>query len=72
MTVTSIRFKDDQYQAIKALADFYGESVATFMRQTILERLEDEADYRDAASNLEESHGETVSREEIMHRLGLE
>jgi len=72
MTVTSIRFKDDQYQAVKALADFYGESVKTFMRQTILERLEDEADYRDAASNLKESHGETVSREEIMHRLGLE
>ncbi|AYM02327.1 type II toxin-antitoxin system RelB family antitoxin [Levilactobacillus yiduensis] len=71
MTVTSLRFKDDQYQEVKALADFYGESVTTFMRRTILERLEDEADYRDAVSNLQTSHGETVSRQEVMQRLGL-
>ncbi|MGX6429760.1 type II toxin-antitoxin system RelB family antitoxin [Levilactobacillus yonginensis] len=72
MTVTSLRFKDDQYKQVKELAEFYGEPVTTFMRKTILERLEDESDYRDAARNLEASHGEKVSREEIKHRLGLE
>ena len=71
MTVTSLRFKDEQYKEVKALAEFYGESVTTFMRQTILERLEDESDYRDAVDNLKESHGETVSRETIKHRLEL-
>jgi len=72
MTVTSLRFKDDQYREVKALADFYGESVTTFMRQTILERLEDEADYQDAVINLGDRHDAVVSREEIRHRLALE
>lgn len=71
MIVTSLRFQDDQYQEIEVLADFYGESVTTFMKRIILERLEDEADYRDAVSNLQTSHGETVSRQEVMQRLGL-
>lgn len=72
MTVTSLRFKDEQYREVKALAEFYGESVTTFMRQTILERLEDESDYHDAVASLKESHGETVSREAIKRRLELQ
>ncbi|ETY75389.1 type II toxin-antitoxin system RelB family antitoxin [Lactiplantibacillus fabifermentans] len=71
MTVTALRFKDDQYEAIKKLAEFNGVTVPTFMRQTILERLEDEQDYHDALVNLRESHGETVSRSEIKRRLGM-
>lgn len=71
MTVTSLRFKDEQYQEIKELAEFEGVSVTTFMRQTILDRLQDENDYYEAAKNLEESNGETVSRDEIRRRLGM-
>jgi len=71
MTVTSLRFKDDQYEAVKVLADFYGETVTTFMRRTILERLEDESDYQDAVKNLQASQGKTVSRQEVMNRLGM-
>jgi len=71
MTVTSLRFKDEQYREIKELAEFEGVSVTIFMRQTILDRLQDENDYYEAAKNLEESNGETVSRDEIRRRLGM-
>lgn len=71
MRVTSLSLKDDQYQEVRALAEFYGESVAVFMQQIILERLEDESDYHDVVGNLKESHGQTVSRNAIKRRLDL-
>lgn len=69
--VTSLRFKKDQYDKVKARADFNGVSVTTYMRQAVLEHAEDETDYQDAAVNLKASHGETVSRAEVMARLGM-
>lgn len=68
---TSIRFPEEQYMEIKKLADLYGESVTNFMRQTIIERLEDELDYNQAVANKKASNGEMVSRKEIMERLGM-
>ena len=70
-TVTSLRFNKDQYRKVKELADFNGVSVTTYMRQAVLEHAEDETDYQDAAANLKASHGETVSRTEMMTRLGM-
>ncbi|MDE3283803.1 DUF6290 family protein [Lacticaseibacillus parahuelsenbergensis] len=70
-TVTSLRFKDDQYKKVKELADFHGVSVTKYMREAVLERMEDEEDYNDAMANLKASHGETVSSAEIRKRLGL-
>lgn len=69
MTVTSLRLKDNQYEAIKVLADFYGETATAFMKRVILERLEDESDYQDAAKNLKTSQDETVSRQEVTAHL---
>ncbi|WP_155286808.1 type II toxin-antitoxin system RelB family antitoxin [Lacticaseibacillus zhaodongensis] len=71
-TVTSLRFKNDQYNKVKELAAFNGVSVTTYMRQAVIERMEDEEDYRDAQANLKASAGETVSRAEIMKRLGMQ
>jgi predicted DNA-binding protein len=71
MTVTSLRFTDEQYQAVKELVDFYGVSVTTLMRETILERIENENDYNDGIANLKASHGKTVSREKIIKHLGM-
>lgn len=70
-TVTSLRFKDDQYKQVKEMADFHGVSVTMYMRQAVLERMEDEEDYHDAMANLTASHGETVSSAEIRKNLGL-
>lgn len=70
-TVTSLRFKDDQYKQVKEMADFHGISVTMYMREAVLERMEDEEDYNDAMANLTTSHGETVSSTEIRKNLGL-
>jgi len=72
MTVTSLRFKDDQYKKVKDLAKFYGNSVTEFMRQTVMDRINDENDYNDAIKNLKESHGKTVKRDEIIKRLNIQ
>ncbi len=71
-TVTSLRFKKEQYEKIKRLADFEGISATAYMRRAVLERMEDEEDYKDAQANRAESQGATVSRAEIMKRLGME
>ena len=71
-TVTSLRFKDDQYKKVKEMADFHGVSVIMYMREAVLERMEDEEDYHDAMTNLNAGHGETVSSDEIRQRLGLD
>ncbi|GMA46051.1 MULTISPECIES: DUF6290 family protein [Tetragenococcus] len=71
MVVTSLRFKDEQYQEIKELAEFEGVFVTTFMRQTILGRLQDEKGCYEAVQSLEESNGESVSSDEIKRRLGM-
>lgn len=70
-TVTLLRFKNDQYKKVKEMADFHGVSVTTYMREAVLERMEDEEDYHDAMANLWASHGETVSSDEIRKNLGL-
>ncbi|WP_027829208.1 type II toxin-antitoxin system RelB family antitoxin [Schleiferilactobacillus harbinensis] len=70
-TVTSLRFKDDQYEKVKKLAAFHGVSVTMYMRQAVLERMEDEEDYKDAVDNIQASHGATVSRDEVKKRLGM-
>ena len=72
MPVTSLRFKDEQYDEIKETAAFYGVSVTTFMRQTILDRMEDEQDYRDAVDSVDASDNQTVSRDEMLKRFNAE
>ncbi|GAB2027990.1 type II toxin-antitoxin system RelB family antitoxin [Lactovum odontotermitis] len=69
MTTATLRFDDAIYEQIKELADFQGLTPTTFMRNAILEQLEDEQDYQEAIQVLRESNGESVSRSEIMKRL---
>jgi len=71
MTVTSLRFKDNQYKQIQDLAKFYGISVTEFIRQTVLDRIHDENDYKSAVENIKKSHGKTVKRKSTLKRLNL-
>lgn len=41
------------------------------MQRAVLERMEDEADYKEAQINRAESKGATISRAEIMKQLGM-
>lgn len=66
MSATAIRFADDERDRIKEGADFIGESLSEFVRESALERVEDAADlqaYRDAIA---EDDGTTYSMEEVV------
>ena len=70
-TVISLSFSNDQYAKIKQCAVNDGVAVAAYMRQAVLDRMQDEEDYRAAQANRQASAGETVSRAEIMNRLNM-
>lgn len=70
--VTSMRFKNDQYSMVKEAADFQGLSVTAYMRQAILERVEDEEDYRDGIARLKESDGVIIESDDVEKMLGLD
>lgn len=71
MKTTSIRFRDDILTLIHKQAQLDGKNATEYMRDAILEKLEDSLDYGDAVRNIEESKGKTVSRSEVKRQLGL-
>lgn len=71
MTAISIRFNDNQYRKIKDLANFEGESITSYMRNAVLEKIEDEEDYADAVQTMNEDNGKTYSAQEVKEMLGL-
>ncbi|MBB1068925.1 hypothetical protein H5S40_01895 [Limosilactobacillus sp. RRLNB_1_1] len=68
---TTIRFDEDVLKMIHKQADLDGQSSTEFMRNAVLEKLEDSLDYQDAVNNIRESHGQTVSRNDVKKQLGL-
>ena len=70
MTAISIRFNDNQYRKIN-LASFEGESITSYMRNAVLEKIEDEEDYADAVQAMNEDNGKTYSAQEVKEMLGL-
>lgn len=68
---TTIRFDTEVLNLIHKEAALNGQTVTEFMRNAILEKLEDSLDYQEAAKNLMESNGRTLSREDVIHNLGL-
>lgn len=65
MVVTTIRFKEDIYTEAKELANFKGESITTFIREAVEEKIENEQDYEDCVNAIK-SMKKTISREEVM------
>lgn len=64
MKTVTIRFPNDVYQKVKEMADFEGENVSMYMRNAIIEKVEDQQDYQEAIKILEKTI-ETVSAEEV-------
>lgn len=62
---TTIRFDSDVLAMIHKQADLDGVSATEFMRNAILDKLEDTLDYQDAICNLRASKGKTVSRADV-------
>lgn len=71
MKSTTIRFDTSILDIIHKQAELDGQNPTQFMRDAILEKLEDSLDYQDAIENIKASNGETVSREEVMNDLGI-
>lgn len=72
MIKTSLRLTQAQYDLLRQLAASEGISAAAYMRRAVLERMEDEADYKDAQANRAESKGAIISRADIMKQLGMQ
>lgn len=68
---TTIRFDEDVLNLIHRQANLDGQTSTEFMRNAVLEKLEDSLDYQDAVKNIHESHGQTVSRDDVKKQLGL-
>ncbi|WP_300970589.1 type II toxin-antitoxin system RelB family antitoxin [Faecalibaculum rodentium] len=68
---TTIRFDSEVLNLIHKEAALNGQTGTEFMRNAVLEKLEDSLDYRDAAKNLKESDGRSLSREEVIRNLGF-
>lgn len=68
---TTIRFDTEVLNLIHKEAALNGQTGTEFMRNAILEKLEDSLDYQEAAKNLMESDGRTLSREDVIRDLGL-
>jgi len=71
MTVTSVRLDDEQHAAVRQLALFNGVSISAMLRDIIVERLQDEADYRDAARVLQSTDRDPISPSRLRAELGL-
>lgn len=68
---TTIRFDEDVLNLIHRQANLDGQTSTEFMRNAVLEKLEDSLDYQDAVKNIRESHGQTISRDDVKKQLGL-
>lgn len=68
---TTIRFDEDVLNLIHRQANLDGQTSTEFMRNAVLEKLADSLDYQDTVKNIRESHGQTVSRDDVKKQLGL-
>ena len=68
---TTIRFDEDVLNLIHKQANLDGQTSTEFMRNAVLEKLEDSLDYQDAIKNIHSSHGETESRDDVKKQLGF-
>ena len=70
MIEVTATFSDEAFALLKASADEKGLDVSELLRRTMLDRLEDEEDIRDAEAILKEDTGEPLSHEEFWRRVG--
>lgn len=67
----TIYFDEGILNLIHQQAEFNSQTSNEFMRNAILEKLEDNLDYQNAVKNIRESNDQTISREDVKRRLGL-
>lgn len=68
---TTILFENDVLELINKQAHIDGQSTTEYMRNAVLEKLEDSLDYQDAVKNIRTSDINTISRKKVKKQLGL-
>lgn len=68
---TTILFDNDVLKLIHKQANLDGQSTTEYMRNVVLEKLEDSLDYQDADENIRTSDGNTISRKNVKKQLDL-
>ena len=68
---TTILFENDVLELIHKQANLDGQSTTEYMRNAVLEKLEDSLDYQDAVDNIRTSDDNTISRKNVKKQLGL-
>lgn len=66
-----IKLTEEQLEQIKRLANLEDEPVTTYIKNIILEKVEDEQDYKDAIQAQKESDSRTYSEKEVMKEFSL-
>ena len=69
MVEVTAAFSDEAFVLLKNSADEKGLEVSELLRRTMLERLEDEEDIREAEAILKEDNSEPLSHEEFWRRV---
>lgn len=74
MGVSSVRMSEEEEKIIRAYCELHGLSISTALKQALLEKIEDEYDYKCAEKALEEFKKDptTYSLEEVMKMAGLD
>ncbi|EAE5953664.1 hypothetical protein K0I04_002480 [Enterococcus faecalis] len=71
MSLTTIRLDDELLQWIDEYAAFNGVTKTKVIRDILMEKMQDDEDYLDTISSIEESKNEPIiSREEMLKRFG--
>ncbi|EKI7437348.1 hypothetical protein PF973_002603 [Enterococcus faecalis] len=71
MSLTTIRLDDELLQWIDEYAAFNGVTKTKVIRDVLMEKMQDDEDYLDTISSIEESKNEPIiSREEMLKRFG--
>lgn len=68
---TTILFENDVLELIHKQANIDGQSTTEYMRNAVLEKLEDSLDYQDAVENIRTSDGNTIPRKNVKKQLDL-
>jgi len=73
MASCTVRMSDRDKALMESYAEFYGITLSEFIRQSVLERLEDEFDIRSADEAYSEylEDPETVPFEDVKRKYGL-
>ena len=72
MKKVTINLDNALYAKIETMAKLKKQAITSYVKNIILEKVEDDQDYKDAIKAKEESNGETYSESSVMKELNMD